>query len=348
MPVQYQGILQEHDAVRNRAGVFDISHMGEFRIEGEGALAFLAQTLTNDPAKLTPGQGQYTLLPNANGGVVDDLYLYCIEPDEFLAIVNASRIDEDWEAFNQRLKDLGSPEDVSLTNESDDWAALAVQGPETRKVLSALFGNEVADLKKNQLGFFNFQDVNLFVGCTGYTGEDGFEVLIPNNAAEEFWEALLEAGSAFGLEPAGLGCRDTLRLEACFPLYGHELNETTSPVEAGLGWFVKCDDSRIFPSSEIFARQKSEGVSRKLVALEMQGKTPPPREGYSLFSESVGGESIGIITSGALSPTYRKGIAMGYVSSDFAATHTDLFAEIRNRRYPAKVVSKPFYKRVTK
>jgi aminomethyltransferase len=346
MPVQYQGILQEHQAVREQAGVFDISHMGEFRISGPEALGFLLQTLTNDAAKLSPGQGQYTLLPLETGGVVDDLYLYCIQPDEYLAIVNASRIAEDWIAFQDSYKKLGISEGtVQLVNESDDWSALAIQGPKSRDIMDQLFGAGVSELKKNQLGYFPFQGNQLFVGCTGYTGEDGFEVLIPNDQAEVFWDALIDKGAPLGLAPAGLGCRDTLRLEACFPLYGHELNEQTSPIEAGLGWFVKCDGDRTFPGADVFIRQKSEGVSRKLVALEMVGKAPPPREGYALFDSATGGEPIGSITSGALSPTFKKGIAMGYVGKDYSTVGSEIFAEIRNKRYPAQICAKPFYKR---
>ncbi len=345
MPVQYRGILQEHEAVRKKAGVFDISHMGEFRIQGSGALDFLSRSLTNDPTKLESGQGQYTLLPNDKGGVIDDLYLYRLSNEEFLAIVNASRIQEDWEALTQRLKVLGMSASVDLTNESDQWSALAVQGPNSRAILESLMGNGPASLKKNRLGFFKFEDLQLFVGCTGYTGEDGFEILLPNEIAEKFWDALLKAGSEFGLAPAGLGCRDTLRLEACFPLYGHELNETTSPIEAGLGWAVKCVPNRDFPSENIFTGQKETGPERKLVALEMIGKTPPPREGYLLYKDSEGGSAVGIITSGALSPTFRKGIAMGYITASLTEPGTELFAEIRNKRYSARVIKKPFYKK---
>ena len=341
-----QGILQEHQAVREQAGVFDISHMGEFRISGPGALSFLLQTLTNDASKLSPGQGQYTLLPLETGGVVDDLYLYCLQSNEYLAIVNASRIEEDWRAFQDGYNKLGISNDaVQLANESDLWSALAIQGPKSRSIMDQLLGSGVSELEKNQLGFFPFHGNQLFVGCTGYTGEDGFEVLIPNDQAEEFWNALLEKGTHLGLVPAGLGCRDTLRLEACFPLYGHELNEETSPIEAGVGWFVKCDGDRSFPGSDVFTRQKSEGVARKLVALEMVGKAPPPREGYSLFNSATGGEPIGAITSGALSPTFKKGIALGYIGKEHSTVGSEIFAEIRNKRYLAQVCAKPFYKR---
>ncbi|HTJ00238.1 MAG TPA: glycine cleavage system aminomethyltransferase GcvT [Dongiaceae bacterium] len=345
MPVQYTSITDEHLAVRQAAGIFDISHMGEVFVGGPNAASFLNATLTNDIRKLAIGQGQYTLMCNAHGGVIDDLYAYRMNATDFLLIINASRIEADVAWLQQQ--NAGR---ADLKNMSDQFGAVAVQGPRVAEFIDTAFpggvcgGTEVrkiSDLKKNQIGIFVFDYATLYVGRTGYTGEDGFEVIAPAEKIELVWNRLLETGAPFGLKPAGLGARDTLRTEVCYPLYGHELDESTTPIEAGVGFFVALDKGD-FTGRSVLAAQKASGTNKKLVAFKMTGKSAPPRPHYPIC---VNGAPVGEVVSGTQSPSLGIGIGMGYVPPAHAQPDTAIEIEIRGKRFPAVVVKKPLYKK---
>ena len=353
MPVQYSSITEEHLAVRQAAGLFDISHMGEVWIDGPQAEAFLNRVLTNDLRKLAPGQGQYTLMCNEQGGVIDDLYAYRLGPDEYLLIINASRIPNDAAWLQQQLSRFGPRDGVRLQDASEATGALAVQGPRVAAFINLCFpgpftgGTAVGlptDLKKNQAARTRFAGRQVWVSRTGYTGEDGFEIVAPGEVIEGLWNRLLELGRPHGLRPAGLGARDTLRTEVCYPLYSHELNETTTPLEAGLGFFVALAKGE-FIGRAVLAEQKLKGVSRKLVAFKMAGKSAPPRPGYPIWSQGGAAERIGSVASGTQSPSLGIGIGMACLPSRFAAVQTPLAVEIRGQRAAALVVSKPFYRK---
>lgn len=347
MPVQYTSITEEHLAVRKAAGIFDISHMGEVAVCGTGAEAFLNRTLTNDIRKLTPGQGQYTLMCNEQGGVVDDLYAYRLSADAFFLIINAGRVDADVAWLDaQAAKFKGGP--LSLTDASHHYAALAVQGPKVRSFINACIPGAsesvtpvaaVSDLRKNHLAGFSFGKCNVLAACTGYTGEDGFEILGPETAAQELWDAILSAGAPCGIKPCGLGARDTLRTEMCYPLYGHELDEESTPIEAGLGFFVASDKGE-FNGHAVLAAQKANGVKKKLVAFKMTDRSAPPRPRYPIW---VNGINRGIVTSGTQSPSLNTGIGLGYVPPESAKPGTPIEIEIRGKRVPAVIVPKPIY-----
>lgn len=348
MPVQYTSITDEHLAVRKAAGVFDISHMGEVTVSGPGALEFLNRTLTNDIRKLTPGQGQYTLMCNQQGGVIDDLYAYRLAPDAFFLIINASRIDTDVAWLKAQAAKFSGGQ-VNLTDASHHYAAIAVQGPKVRSFINACIPGPsdavttiaaVSELKKNQLAGFSFGKCNILVACTGYTGEDGFEILGPETAAQEIWDKLLAVGASSGIKPCGLGARDTLRTEVCYPLYGHELDEQTTPIEAGVGFFVSLDKGE-FNGRSVLAAQKAGGVKKKLVAFKMTDKSAPPRPHYPIW---VNGAGKGIVTSGTQSPSLNVGIGLGYVPPEYAKAGTPIEVEIRGKRCAAVVVPKPIYK----
>jgi aminomethyltransferase len=348
MPVQYTSISDEHLAVRKAAGMFDISHMGEVTVSGPGALEFLNRTLTNDIRKLAPGQGQYTLMCREDGGVIDDLYAYRLAPDAFFLIINASRIDTDV-AWLQAQAAKFSGGQLNLTDASHHYAAIAVQGPKVRGFINACIPGAsdaiasvaaASELKKNQLAGFPFEHHNLLVACTGYTGEDGFEILGPEAAALPIWDKLLAVGAAAGIKPCGLGARDTLRTEVCYPLYGHELDEHTTPIEAGVGFFVALDKGE-FNGRAVLAAQKSGGAKKKLVAFKMTDKSAPPRPHYPIW---VNGAQAGIVTSGTQSPSLNVGIGLGYVPPASAKAGTPLEIEIRGRRCAAVVVPKPIYR----
>ncbi len=352
MPLQYRGILEEHRAVREAAGVFDISHMGELCVSGPGAGAFLNHVLTSDVRKLAVGQGQYSLLCNERGGVVDDLYMYRLRHDDYLLVVNAARIAADWDWLQTQVDHAPTPDGFQLRNASSDWAALAVQGPRvagfiTRVIPGGSIGGALAgrvtELKKNQMAGFVFRGASVLVARTGYTGEDGFEIFLPPSLAEPLWTALLEAGSPLGLQPAGLGARDTLRMEMGYPLYGHEWSEDITPFEAGITFCVALDKGD-FTGREALLRQRAGGVSRRCVAFRMTGRTPPPRPGYWLHSAGPDGRPLGQVTSGTLSPSLGVGIGMGFVPPELAAPGTPLTVEIRGRREPAVVVARPIYR----
>jgi aminomethyltransferase len=353
MPVQYTSITDEHLAVRKAAGLFDISHMGEVLIRGAGAEAFLNQTLTNDIRKLAAGQGQYTLMCNERGGVIDDLYAYRLTANEYLLIINASRIDNDVAWLEKQLAAFPRRSEVKFQNASDAMGAVAVQGPRVLEFIGsfcpgpATDGTQVAqvtNLKKNQVGGFSLAGQPIWISRTGYTGEDGFEIVAPGQNIEAIWNQLLAAGQPYGLKPAGLGARDTLRTEVCYPLYGHELDENTSPIEAGVGFFVALDKGE-FIGRAVLAEQKAKGPGKKLVAFKMTDRSAPPRPHYAIWSTGPGAAKIGEVVSGTQSPSLGIGIGMGYVPPQFAKVNTTIEIEIRGKRAPAVLVPKPIYRK---
>ncbi len=336
MPLRYTSDKEEHNNVRENVGMFDVSHMGEFFVEGTEAKQLIQYVTSNDVEKLTPGKAQYSCLPNAQGGIVDDLLVYCISPQEYMLVVNASNIEKDW---NWIVKH--NQFEANMTNRSDEIALLAVQGP---KALTAL--QPLTSVKLEELAFYTFTKGtfagvdDVIISATGYTGSGGVELYIPNEAAPAIWEAIMEAGKSYGILPTGLAARDTLRLEMGFCLYGNDIDDTTSPLEAKLGWITKLNTN--FVGAEVLQQQKEAGVSRKLVGLEMLEKGIP-RSGYEILS--LEGKKIGSITSGTMSPTLGKGIGMGYVQTAFASTDTELLLQVRNKQLRAKVVSLPFIKK---
>ncbi|MBM3878606.1 MAG: glycine cleavage system aminomethyltransferase GcvT [Verrucomicrobia bacterium] len=353
MPVQYTSIVEEHLAVRQAAGLFDISHMGELLVVGPGAAAYLNYVLTNDLGKLTVGQGQYTLVCLPSGGVVDDLYAYRLSEDEYLLIVNAGRIAADWDWLQTQVETAPTRDGFHLKNASAEYGALAVQGPRVAEFMDqAITGGSIAgtiapratELRKNQLAAFVLGGVPLYLARTGYTGEDGFELVVPVREVERVWERLLAAGADYGLRPVGLGARDTLRTEVCYPLYGHELDEQTTPLEAGLGAFVALDKGP-FVGRAALVRQREQGVPKKCVAFKLTEKAPPPRPQYSIFSPGPNSVRLGQVVSGTQSPSLGVGIGLGYVPLEYAAPGTALELEIRGRRAPVVVQRKPLYRR---
>ena len=350
MPVQYTSITDEHLAVRNAAGIFDISHMGEVTVSGPAATEFLNRVLTNDIRKLTPGLGQYTLMCNERGGVIDDLYADCLSENVFLLVINASRIAPDVAWLQAQAAEFPQRDQLCLTDASHNYAAVAVQGPQVKDFIgdcvpgasiSALRVARVTDLKKNEIGGFRFGKGCVLVSRTGYTGEDGFEIVGEDEAIRQVWDMVLAKGAAFGVKPAGLGARDTLRTEVCYPLYGHELNEDTTPIEAGVGFFVALDKGD-FTGRAVLAYQKANGVKKKCVAFKMTEKSAPPRPGYPIWAD---GTKVGEVVSGTQSPSLGIGIGMGYVPPGMVKPETPIEIEIRGKRSPAVIVSKPIYKK---
>jgi aminomethyltransferase len=353
MPVQYTIIIDEHHAVRKAVGIFDISHMGEVRVAGEAACDFLNSFLTNDAKKLSPGQAQYSLMCNEQGGVVDDLYVYCLTKSEFLIIINASRIEADVPWMQARFKSYPNKGDLSLENLSDAMSAVAVQGPAAVLFIDrCLLGKSVggtavshpSELKKNEIAAFMWEGTPIWTARTGYTGEDGFEIVAPNGLIEAIWNKLLDEGRSHGLKPAGLGARDTLRTEMGYPLYGHELDEQTTPIEAGLSYFVALDKGD-FVGRSVLAKQKAEGVSKRCIAFKMSGKSAPPRPHYPIWSSGPNAARIGEVVSGTQSPSLNHGIGFGYVPPGFAKLGTQIEIEIRGQRACAEVVKKPIYRK---
>jgi aminomethyltransferase len=348
MPVQYTGIVEEHLAVRNAAGIFDISHMGEVTVSGAGAEAFLNSVLTNDIRRLHPGEGQYTLMCNPRGGVIDDLYAYKLSDGVYFLIINASRIEPDVAWMKARAATFSG--ELNLTNASHNYAAVAVQGPRVKEFIndcfpgasvSAMRVNAVTDLKKNQIGGFKFENHSVLISRTGYTGEDGFEIIGSDEAIQRVWDKMLAAGRPFGIKPCGLGARDTLRTEVCYPLYGHELDENTTPIEAGLGFFVSLEKGE-FNGRTVLTEQKANGTKKKLVVFKMTGKSAPPRPHYPIWAN---GANIGVVTSGTQSPSLGIGIGMGYLPPELAKPGTEIEIEIRGKRFAAVVVPKPIYRK---
>jgi aminomethyltransferase len=348
MPVQYTSITDEHLAVRNAAGIFDISHMGEVTISGAGAEAFLNSVLTNDIRKLAPGEGQYTLMCNERGGVIDDLYAYKLSEGVYFLIINASRIEPDVAWLQAQAAKFSG--ELNLSDASHNYSAIAVQGPRVKEFINAVIPgasssamrvNAVTDLKKNQIGGFKFENHAVLVSRTGYTGEDGFEIVGSDESIQHLWDKIISVGQPFGLKPAGLGARDTLRTEVCYPLYGHELDENTTPIEAGVGFFVSLDKGE-FNGRSVLAEQKAGGVKKKCVAFKMTDKSAPPRPHYPIW---VNGAPVGEVVSGTQSPSLNLGIGMGYAPSEFAKTDTKIEVEIRGKRFAAVVVKKPIYRK---
>lgn len=336
MPISYSGINDEHAAVRKNAGVFDVSHMGEFILKGENALDLIQRVTSNDAAKLKNGQAQYSCLPNEQGGIVDDLLVYCIEENKvYMLVVNASNIDKDWNWIQKH-----NHQNVEMHNISDKTCLLAIQGPNATKILQSLTEMDILNLKYYTFVKGKFAGVdNVLVSATGYTGAGGVEIYFEDKdgAADKIWNAIFEAGNPQGLKPAGLGARDTLRLEMGFCLYGNDIDDTTSPLEAGLGWITKF--TKDFTSKEIFAKQKAEGVERKLAGFEMIEKGIP-RHGYEI--KDGAGNSIGVVTSGTQSPSLGKAIGMGYVRTAHAAIGSDIYIKVRDKLLQAKVAKIPF------
>ena len=350
MPVQYTSIIDEHQAVRTAAGIFDISHMGEVTVSGAAATDFLNGVLTNDVRKLASGEGQYTLLCNERGGAVDDLYAYRLSEEVYLLIVNASRTQADVAWLQERAACFPRRDDLRMTDASHNYGAVAVQGPRVREFVDACIpgascsgtrAGRVTELKKNQIGGFPFMGSNVLVSRTGYTGEDGFEIVGRDESIRPIWDALLSGGKSFGIKPCGLGARDTLRTEVCYPLYGHELDEETTPIEAGLGSFVALDKGE-FAGRAVLVEQKAGGVRKKCVAFKMAGKSAPPRPHYPILAN---GAKVGEVTSGTQSPSLGIGIGMGYVPPEFAKVGTAIEIEIRGKCAPAVVVKKPIYRK---
>jgi aminomethyltransferase len=349
MPVQYTSITDEHLTVRNAAGIFDISHMGEVTVSGAAARPFLNSVLTNDIRKLESGTGQYTLLCNERGGVIDDLYVFQLSIEVYFLIVNASRTQADVEWLWTRAAAFAGGDDLRLTDASHQYAAVAVQGPRVAEFMdscipgSACSGKRVrriTDLHKNEIAGFPFGTANIMASRTGYTGEDGFEIVGRDGSIRQVWDVILNAGRPFGIKPCGLGARDTLRTEACYSLYGHELDENTTPIEAGLGSFVVLEKAG-FTGRAVLAEQKEKGPARKCVAFKMAEKSPPPRPHYPMLIE---GAKVGEVTSGTQSPSLGIGIGMGYVPSASARPGTTIGIEIRGKVFPATVVAKPIYR----
>jgi aminomethyltransferase len=341
MPVQYTSITDEHKAVREAAGVFDISHMGEFFVRDQTGLDVLNGLLTNDVAKLAMGQGQYTLMLNEQGGVIDDLIVYRTAPEEYFLVVNAAKIDEDRAWIEERLKSFAEA-GVFFADRSFFYSALALQGPKALEIARAYLGAGWPEPKRNEITSYSWNCQPILAARTGYTGEDGIELFIPNEVAENFFLGLLDAGKPFGLKPCGLGARDTLRLEACLPLNGNDLSPERTPLEAGLGFFVSLDKAADFPGKDVLVKQKANGVAEKLIAFRLTDKGPPPRPHYAVFQ---GETKVGEVTSGAPSPTLGYGIGLAYVQSSAAAVGTPLELEVRGARVPVEVIKKPFYKR---
>ena len=336
MPVQYTSISEEHQAVRNAVGVFDISHMGQLTAAGAPTAQWLNRMLTNNVEKLEVGGGHYTFLLNERGGIIDDLILYRTGADKFLLVVNASRTEEDFAWLQKHL-----PAEVTLENKSAQRAGLAIQGPKVVALFQQLLGADKALPARNQLQDFEYAGVTLTIARTGYTGEDGVEIFFAAEDAAKIWNALLEKGQALGLKPCGLGARDTLRLEMCYPLNGSDLTPEHNPIEAGLGFFVDLTKED-FIGRDVLQQAKTAGTARKLAAFKMTGKGPPPRPHYPVW---VDGERVGEVASGTLSPSLNQGIGMAYLPSADAKIGDKLEIEIRGQKFPAVIEKKPFYKK---
>lgn len=338
MPVSYEGVNAEHDTVRNGVGVFDVSHMGEFLVSGEKALDLLQWVCSNDVSKIKVGGAQYNCFPNATGGIVDDLIVYRIKEDQYMLVVNASNIDKDWAWVEKQNAEKGYNAD--LRNISEGHSLLAIQGPKAIEAMQSLTEIDLAGIK-----FYTFEVApfagleNVIISATGYTGSGGFEIYCKNEEAEQLWTKVLEAGADWGIKPIGLAARDTLRLEMGYCLYGNDIDDTTSPLEAGLGWVTKF--TKDFVNSDALKAQKEAGLKQRLVGFELTERGIP-RQGYDIVTEE--GTKIGHVTSGTMGPSVDKGIGMGYVDTAFAKANSAIFIQIRKKRVPATVVKTPFYK----
>lgn len=339
MPIEYSGIIDEHMTVCKAVGVFDVSHMGEIWVKGPRALAFLQRMMSNDVAALEPGKAQYSAIINDQGGVVDDIIVYHYEPEKYMLVVNASNIEKDWKWFVDH-----NDEHAELENSSDNIAQLAIQGPKALATLQKLTKIDLTKIPYYSFAIGSFEGSGLdsvIISNTGYTGAGGFELYFHPQHGVDIWNAIFEAGAEFGIKPVGLGARDTLRLEMGFCLYGNDLDDTTSTIEAGLGWITKFPDGKNFTARAILEKQKKEGVSRKLCGFQMLEKGIP-RHGYDIVDEK--GEKIGVVTSGTMSPTAKIGVGLGYVKPEYAALGTPIFIKVRDKSLKAEVVKPPFRK----
>jgi aminomethyltransferase len=336
MPVQYEGVNVEHETVRNAVGVFDVSHMGEFFLRGPKALNLIQRVTTNDASVLFNGKAQYSCMPNGKGGIVDDLIIYRIHQEEYLLVVNASNIEKDWNWIASH-----NTEGVEMENASDRYSLLAIQGPKAAEAMQSL-----TQINLSEMPYYTFVKgdfagcSDIYISATGYTGSGGFEIYVPNDAAPQVWDAVFAAGASFGIKPIGLAARDTLRLEMGFCLYGNDIDDTTSPLEAGLGWITKF--TKDFVDAAALKSQKEQGVSRKLVAFEMVERGIP-RHDYRIFDAN--GAEIGKVTSGTMSPSMKIGIGLGYVTKEHSALNSPIYIEIREKGVEAKVVKLPFFKK---
>jgi aminomethyltransferase len=335
MPVQYEGVSIEHINVREHVGVFDVSHMGEFIIRGEGAFELVQKVTSNDVSKLVDGKVQYSCLPNGKGGIVDDLLVYRMDEKTYLLVVNASNINKDWDWISMHNTD-----DVVMENISDKTSLLAVQGPKAALALESLTDMNISDMKYYtfQKGTFAGKE-NVLISTTGYTGAGGFEIYFKNEDAEAIWNAVFESGKEYNILPVGLAARDTLRLEMGFCLYGNDIDDSTSPLEAGLGWITKFTNN--FVDSDFLKKQKEIGIKRRLVGFELVDRGVP-RHGYDVLNGQ--GEKIGVVTSGTMSPSLKKAIGLAYVPVDMKVEGTEIYISVRKKQLKAKVVSLPFYK----
>ena len=333
MPLQYEGLGIEHETVRNAVGVFDVSHMGEFLISGPNALELIQKVSSNDATKLEIGKAQYSCLPNDKGGIVDDLIIYKIKEEQYLLVVNASNMEKDWDWISSHNSMGAEMKDLSM-----DYSLLAIQGPKAVEAMQSLTEVNLSEIK-----FYNFEVApfagieNVIISATGYTGSGGFEIYCKNSEAKQVWDKVLEAGTDFGIKPIGLAARDTLRLEKGYCLYGNDINDTTSPLEAGLGWVTKF--TKDFINADNLKAQKEAGVTRKLVGFEMIERGIP-RHDYPILDAD--GNEIGIVTSGTMSPSLSKGIGMGYVPTELSKPDSEIMVQIRNKQVKAKVVKMPF------
>jgi len=335
MPVQYEGVTAEHETVRNGVGVFDVSHMGEFLLTGPKALDLIQKVTTNDASVLTIGRAQYSCMPNGKGGIIDDLIIYRMKEEQYLIVVNASNIEKDWNWISKH-----NTEGVEMRDLSDDYSLLAIQGPKAVEAMQSLTSIDLSTIKYYHFEVADFAGIeHVIISATGYTGSGGFEIYCKNSDAEQVWNKVFEAGAAFGIKPIGLAARDTLRLEMGFCLYGNDIDDTTSPIEAGLGWITKF--TKTFTDSDQLKSEKEDGVNRKLVAFEMIDRGIP-RHDYPI--QDANGNVIGKVTSGTMSPSMKIGIGMGYVSLEHTAVDSEIFVEIREKGIKAKVVKLPFYK----
>lgn len=336
MPVSYEGVNIEHETVRKGVGVFDVSHMGEFLVEGPKALELIQKVTTNDASKLTIGKAQYSCLPNETGGIVDDLIVYRIKEETYLLVVNASNIEKDWNHISKYNKEIGA----DMRNLSDDYSLLAIQGPKAVEAMQSLTSVDLSSI-----GFYSFVVADfagidyVIISATGYTGSGGFEIYCKNSEVKQVWDKVMEAGADFGIKPIGLAARDTLRLEMGYCLYGNDIDDTTSPLEAGLGWITKF--TKDFVNSEALAKEKEEGPKRKLIAFQMEERGIP-RNGYPILDKD--GNEIGKVTSGTMSPSLSQGIGLGYVPTTHSALGTTIHIKIRINKVPATIVKLPFYK----
>ncbi|MFD0836165.1 glycine cleavage system aminomethyltransferase GcvT [Mariniflexile aquimaris] len=335
MPVQYEGVNAEHETVRNAVGVFDVSHMGEFLIEGEHALALIQKVTSNDASKLTIGKAQYSCLPNDTGGIVDDLIVYRIKEDTYLLVVNASNIEKDWNWISSK-NDVGA----SMRDLSDDYSLLAIQGPKAIEAMQSLSSHDLSAINFYNFIVGDFAGIeHVIISATGYTGSGGFEIYCKNSEVKQIWDKVFEAGADYGIKPIGLAARDTLRLEMGYCLYGNDIDDTTSPIEAGLGWITKF--TKDFTNSEALKKEKEQGPKRKLVAFELDERGVP-RHGYDIVDTN--GNKIGEVTSGTMSPSLNKGIGLGYVPTLFSEIGSKINIQIRKNAISATVVKLPFYK----